>query len=598
MEKELNVISEISRMREMMGFNNVNYGTKKYIQESIYGHNKTILTEAVVLPKDEWLSKVYKALTGDDNYGEVFGKSVSDNWDAAARDVADVLEREGLDDIGKLMNNVAIAKGLDPSQVTIEMVENAMKKYFKSNPDVAEKILKSSADFINTSLRGKDFITIVGAANNNLADDLSYVLTTPITSANSTVLRNELELISQDFRNSGLDLNDPAVKEIADALDNLYKTADTMIDPASKIPEPSADAAVIPKDSMSGGKTKAELDAENQVNSQRDAEERARQENEESIRQSNENFEKMKNESLDQSIDKLKADENWTKAFSIWSKLFSYIGMGNIANYISRAEKSLGSLRLYTYDDFISSPTWKSFQKELETKATARGKNPAAIAKNIRSVGEIWGSLGDAFSKVPFLGRIGRVVGSIACAAVALWCIDYLVDFGDMATKLGDWTWSVAPEGIVSDPNENREYCLRQLNGYYEIPEDDRFKLLSIPLGCENADAENFDLYVSKIEYLKGGVGMDADGNKVTKKDRFKVTIGNEVKEFEVGSTNNNNKTTVTYANTQADFIKWVNTTHPGKYGTEYEWEGSSGYYYPGGGDAGNAMTFDTSGWK
>jgi hypothetical protein len=33
MAKELNIISEISRMREMMGFNDINYGTKKYIQE-------------------------------------------------------------------------------------------------------------------------------------------------------------------------------------------------------------------------------------------------------------------------------------------------------------------------------------------------------------------------------------------------------------------------------------------------------------------------------------------------------------------------------------------------------------------------------------
>jgi hypothetical protein len=535
MAKELNIISEISRMREMMGFNDINYGTKKYIQESMYGRSKNILTEALTV-KDDWISRIFKAITGDDNYSERFGKTIADQWDSEARGVADVLEREGLDDIGKLMDNIAIAKGIDVSAVRPDMIDDAMRLYFKNNPDIAEKILKSSADFVSSVLKGKDFITIVGASNKNLADDLTYVFSTPITPADAFVLRNDLGAIATTFKNSGLDLNDPAVKEISDALDNLEKTADMMSDTSGKIPDASPDAAPIPKDALSSGKTKAELDAEAKAKSDEDAANKAKKDQEDAQRQSDENFEKMKNESLDQSIDKLKADENWTKAFSIWSKLFSYIGMGNVANYISRAEKSLGSLQLYTYDDFISSPTWKSFQKELETKATARGKNKGAIAKNIRSVGDIFGSLGDAFSKVPFLGRIGKVVGSIAVAAVALWFIDYLVDFGDMATKLGDWTWSVAPEGIVSDPNENREYCLRQLNGYYEIPEGDRFKLLSIPLGCENADAENFDLYVSKIEYLKGGVGMDADGNKVTKKDRFKVTIGNEVKEFEVGS--------------------------------------------------------------
>jgi len=91
--------------------------------------------------------------------------------------------------------------------------------------------------------------------------------------------------------------------------------------------------------------------------------------------------------------------------------------------------------------------------------------------------------------------------------------------------------------------------------------------------------------------------GKDADGRFYTDKDGNKVYVDHDsAKRIFTNKTNTN--TTVTYTNTSADFIKWVNTNHPGKYGTEYEWEGSSGYYYPGGGASGNAMTFSTSGWQ
>jgi len=537
MAKELNIISEISRMREMMGFNDINYGTKKYIQESMYGRSKNILTEALTV-KDDWISRIFKAITGDDNYSERFGKTIADQWDSEARGVADVLEREGLDDIGKLMDNIAIAKGIDVSAVRPDMIDDAMRLYFKNNPDIAEKILKSSADFVSSVLKGKDFITIVGASNKNLADDLTYVFSTPIIPADAFVLRNDLGAIATTFKNSGLDLNDPAVKEISDALDNLEKTADMMSDTSGKIPDASPDAAPIPKDALSSGKTKAELDAEAKAKSDEDAANKAKKDQEDAQRQSDENFEKMKNQSLEQSIDKLKADEYWSTAFSMWSKLFAYLNIGKIPNYLARAEKSLGSLQLYKFDDFINSDVWKKYQQELIDKSTARRTKKGQIKSSIDNARSIIKSLKKLWGEIPILGKVGKVVSSIAIVLIVIFLLDSLVvDFGDMAQKLGDWTWSISGgNALISDPNTNREYCLRQLEGYYDIPEEDRFKLLSIPLGCENANAENFDLYVSKIEYLKGGVGMDADGNKVTKKDRFKVTIGNQTKEFEVGS--------------------------------------------------------------
>lgn len=612
MKKELNLISEISRVREMMGFGDVNYTTKKYINETINGNNKFLLTEAAG-PKEDWAIMLYKAITGDDNYATLFGKSVADQWDAGARNLAEVLEREGLDDIGKLMNNIGIAKGIDPSRVTNEMVDDALKLYFKTNPDVAEKILKNSATFIQDTLKGRDFLSILGAGNRVLADDLAYIFGIQINPAEAAILKPQLDAISQQFRNSGLNLNDPAIKEILDGFENLAKTSDAMDGTAGKIPDASPEAAPIPKDVMAGGKTKAEIEADARAKADADAEAKANADREESQRQSDANFEKLKNEALEDAIDKLKADPNFSKAWSMWQKLFSLLGMGAKANYISRAEKILGKKQLSTFTDYINTPEFASLEKELLDRAKKRQGGKGGTKANIDAATGIMVSLRKFFFSGPG-GKALFVLSSLATVAIVLYCIDYAWDLGDIWRNMRDWAWDSTPgTALFGDPNIDIEFCLRQINGYYDIPEDDRFKLLSVPITCDNIKQENFQTFISNIVYLKGGTAMDGSGNTVTKKDRFKITIGGKDVELEVGGktpvvsptpptptppTPTSTPVPGVYTNTQADFIKWVGVAHPGKYGTDYEWEGTAGYYYPGGGDSGNAMTFDPSGWK
>ena len=612
MKKELHIINEISRMREVMGFGDLNNNTKKYINESINGNTKYLLTEAVI-PKDEFIIMLYKALTGDDSFAERFGKSVSDQWDAGARNLADVLERNGLDDIGKLQELISVSKGIDKNLVDSKMVDEALKLYFKNNPTIAENILKNSTKFIKDTLSGKDFITILGAANRQLADDLTYVITSlPMSNqADMLALRPLLDDLINTFKNSGLDLNDPAIKEVLDGFIDITKTSDSI----GKEIKVEADAPYIP--TIKDGQTKAELDAEKaRIDAEQaiiDAERKAQE-----IRDEAEaNFIRNSEEGLENAILKLKSHKDWEKAWSPWQKLMEKLGMGGkISEYITRAENILNGSNLNTYQDFVNSQLFRDLERELTDKATSRKTGKGSTKANIDNATGIMASIKKFFGELPVIGRIakisskfvGRVIATIISVAIILYVIDLKWDLGDIARDLKDWAWDTsAGEYLFGDPNTDKAYCLRQIEGYYEIPENERVKLLGTPITCANLDQENYQTFISNIKYLKGSSAMDGSGNTVTKKDRFEVTIGGKKLEYEIdgGSTPTPSPTPPTttpvagvYTNTQDDFIKWVGINHPGKYGTDYEWEGTAGYYYPNGGTSGNAMTFSSSGWQ
>ena len=621
MKKELNLISEISRVREMMGFADVNYTTKKYINETINGNNKFLLTEAAG-PKEDWAIMLYKAITGDDNYATLFGKSVADQWDAGARNLAEVLEREGLDDIGKLMNNIGIAKGIDPSRVTNEMVDDALKLYFKNNPDVAEKILKNSATFIQDTLKGRDFLSILGAGNRQLADDLAYIFGIQINPAEAAILKPQLDALSQQFRNSGLNLNDPAIKEILDGFENLSKTSDAMGGTTVK-PEPSPDAANIPKAEMAGGKTKAEMDAEKLEAdriAQEEADAKARLENEKADA---DRYDKAMEDQLDEVIPTLKSDPNYVAAYSWWSRLLESFGLGKASDFLKTAESKFKNMTLAELQNFETSATYLSLKRQLEALAQARGNKAGRgldnVTKRTKSLGGFFAAFDKLMRSIPIIGRVYKFVGALIGLLIMVWSVGKLKDnfefVNDLTENIRIFLKDITPDFIISDPKTTLPDCLTYIKGYYDIPMEVRDKVNLIGLTCDNVKQEDPTNFASNIVFVKGGSKLDKTGNKITTKDSFIVTIGGVEVVKEVGGpivppvvsptppTPTPTPPTPTpvpgvYTNTQVDFIKWVGVTHPGKYGTEYEWEGTAGYYYPGGGDSGNAMTFDPSGWK
>jgi len=618
MKKDLYIINEISRMREMMGFGDLKHSTKKYINESINGNTKYLLTEAVV-PKDEWISILYKAITGDDSFSERFGKSVSDEWDAGARQLADVLEREGLDDIGRLQEFIARGKGIDKSLVDSEMIDQALKLYFKNNPSIAENILKHSARFKRSILNSKDFINILGASNTQLADNLRFLINyfDLISTADALALKPDLDNIMTTFKNSGLDLNDPNINVILKDLEDFSKTIDSM-DATTRPTDVDPNAAYIP--SLATNKTKADIDAENAA---RAAEEKIKKDLDDAQTvkdEAEERFRLNAEEGLENALLKLKSHPDWPKAWSPWQKLLEKLGLGGeAAAYLTRAENLLNGSNLNTYEDFVNSALFRDLSNELIDKAKLRKGGKGSTKASIDNATGLIASIKKFLGEIPVVGvlfKAGakistflvRVGGFLVGLTILLWGINHIWDLGDMWRDTKDWAWDT-PAGsyLFGDANTDKEYCLRQIEGYYEIPEDVRVKLLGTPITCSNLDKDNYATFISNIKYLKGGSVMDDAFNTVTKKDRFEVTIGGNKLEYEIGGgstpptpspTPPTTTPSRTYTNTKADFIRWVNDNHPGKYGSDYEWDGTAGYYYPSGGNEGNAMTFSSSGWE
>ena len=251
MKKELNIILEIFRMREIMGVGALSYSSKKYIKEQTIETSKYLLTESVK-PDPTFLSALFKTLGMDDATAVIFGKSIADNWDAGSKGLIELLEKNGLDDITKLQGKIAAISGIDVSTVTKEMVDDAMAKFFKNNTDVAENILKSNAEFVKNTLAGKSFSDLLKTVDAQLGMDIdTFVRNTDITSANAGWQKSDLLDIAILFKNSGLDMNNATNKEFADLLDSYAKAADALDGSSTKIKEPTPNAVTIPKEEIS-----------------------------------------------------------------------------------------------------------------------------------------------------------------------------------------------------------------------------------------------------------------------------------------------------------------------------------------------------------
>lgn len=184
---------------------------------------------------------ILKALGISDEIASSTAKKAADEWDAAARNFADVLEREGLDDIGKIQKSLSKA-GTDTTTLTDDVIENSLTLYFKNNPDVAKAILKEMPGFVDNVLKDikltdlglppqtvTDLETILSSASEDLTDDMITDLTT---------IRNTLSSIP-----GGASI--PAVKDIIEGLDFKISLAKGDIKPKANVP---ADTPVMQKD--------------------------------------------------------------------------------------------------------------------------------------------------------------------------------------------------------------------------------------------------------------------------------------------------------------------------------------------------------------
>jgi hypothetical protein len=130
------------------------------------------------------------------------------------------LEKEGLTNIDNLINKIASTKQINASDVTDEMIDDSLKLFFKNNPKVADNVLQSSSKFIADTLKGKNFLDILGAGNKQLADDISYIVNN--ISEDPSVMRlmaDDISDLSKKFKTATAGDSTPGVKDIQNALD-------------------------------------------------------------------------------------------------------------------------------------------------------------------------------------------------------------------------------------------------------------------------------------------------------------------------------------------------------------------------------------------
>jgi len=102
-----------------------------------------------------------------------------------------------------------------------------------------------NSDSVKNSLAGKSFADLLRTVDPNLGQIIdNFVRNTDITSANAGTLKGDLHDLSDLFKNSGLDMNDPAIKEFEDLLDSYAKTADSLDESSTKIKEIESEANI------------------------------------------------------------------------------------------------------------------------------------------------------------------------------------------------------------------------------------------------------------------------------------------------------------------------------------------------------------------
>jgi len=298
-------------------------------------------------------------------------------------------------------------------------------------------------------------------------------------------------------------------------------------------------------------------------------------------------YETLKDTKIDDLLTKLGNSESFQKAFSSFQKIMEKIGVGNASKYLDQAKKEFGQKTLTQLEDpNILKPYTDELFKMAEKKL---GKEGATLF--IKKLGNFMKALDEFLKKIPLIGRFYKLFSAICGGAFLFWASDNIEFVNNFFNRAGRNLWDIF-DNIIPGVNEFEKtlpYCFYEIDDYNNLTDEQQIKFQGLGFNCENVDPTKPDMLITKITYQNANSAMDIP-------EGFKITVGGTERIVQPGS--NNTNTTVTYTNTSADFIKWVNTNHPGKYGTEYEWEGNSGYYYPGGGASGNAMTFSTSGWQ
>ena len=155
---------EINRMKQLMGLKT----SKSFVSENYKKEIKNrLIIEALTGGKDELYKWIAKASGLSDETAEAFSKEAS-TFMKGSDEFAQVLAREGLDDVGKIQQKLSNA-GYD-----ITDLDKAITMYFKQNPNVAKEVLKSMPEFTDNIIKNMSLETIL-SKQPDLVDVLKFV---------------------------------------------------------------------------------------------------------------------------------------------------------------------------------------------------------------------------------------------------------------------------------------------------------------------------------------------------------------------------------------------------------------------------------------
>jgi hypothetical protein len=553
MKSDKSILLEIERMREIMGMRELTINNKYSINETLKHSGLQLIFEAKV-PTLEYLERVFKGLGFEPKTAMNLADQAAENFDSAARNFFEVLEKEGLDDIGKIQRALADAGS---TKLTDDVIDNALKLYFKNNPAIAKELLTSSSEFTKGILRNLPLDKLVPK---DVLDDLNVILDANIDDL--ALFPDELQKIVDGLEGdptlmARFNANDPEVVALYNGMRRQLELSRGLGNTEKNIGTIPVDTPVISKDGLTTNKEDADLDAE--------LEKRNKEQEEIKKQKEKEKIKKQKIEDVKEDFLRL-YNEQLKDIYTASQRFLSYIGIGSYSSFIEGVEKTLGETTIEELESGVAMNKLKTYLAE---------KIKALPTKDQKEIGEVNSKIDQWIESIPFgIGKtykktIKYSTGTLALLG-AVWLTDFVSSLFTQSGKgLPTQTWINIKESLIGLRNNIVPYkypdCLSLIEGYYYLEDVQQRMVAGTKLTCDNVNPEKPEFYASYIKFKKGGSVYDPTQNKtIAKSDSFIVTIGGKDIEFPVGE----KPTPVTpipptpgteeYTYDPAGFKKWV----------------------------------------
>lgn len=202
---------EINRMKQLMGLKT----SKSFVSENYKKEIKNrLIIEALTGGKDELYKWIAKASGLSDETAEAFSKEAS-TFMKGSDEFAQVLAREGLDDVGKIQQKLSNA-GYD-----IKNLDNAITMYFKQNPNVATEILLTIPKFTDNIIRNMS-LEQVFSKRPDLIDPIKYL------SGPDFKIRNQS--VADQYKEMAGELSKLAISDGSESIKRILNLMDVKIE--------------------------------------------------------------------------------------------------------------------------------------------------------------------------------------------------------------------------------------------------------------------------------------------------------------------------------------------------------------------------------